>query len=199
MKDNILYLPEFENYSHRYPFQYVQSARLNDGTNVVIRPVRPEDEPLLVKFHESLSERSVYMRWFTALGLSQRIAPERLKRVCSVDYQNEMVLVAEHEDAETGERSIMGAARLVKVRGTNDGEISLTICDSCQRLGLGRELIKHLIQIGQERGFDRIVGDVHPENYGMKSLCKNFGFQVRYSLEEEVTKISLPLPLAQAA
>ena len=77
-----------------YPTQYVTPWKLKDGTMVTIRPIRPEDEPLVVKFHQTLSERSVYNRYFSALELSQRIAHERLIRICQNDADRE-TLVAE--------------------------------------------------------------------------------------------------------
>ena len=83
---------------------------------ITIRPIRPEDEPLMVRFHETLSEQSVYMRYFHMLGLTQRIAHERLTRICFIDYDREMALVAERQDPESGEREIMGVARLSRAR-----------------------------------------------------------------------------------
>ncbi len=91
-----------------YPTQYVTPWTLKDGTPVTIRPIRPEDEPLMVAFHATLSERSVYMRYFSPLQLSQRIAHERLTRICFVDYDRQTALVVEHHDQATGERQILG-------------------------------------------------------------------------------------------
>jgi acetyltransferase len=176
-----------------YPAQYVQDWTLKDGTKVTFRPIRPEDVTLMVKFHEDLSDESVYFRWFTPLGLEQRIDPERLQRVCTIDYTNELALVAEGRDEKTGEREILGIGRLTRIRDTNEAELSLLICDGCQRLGLGTELVNRLIKIGHDLKFERIVGDVHPENFRMQKVSRKLGFDVRYSLEEEVTKIALEL------
>ena len=79
-----------------YPIQYVGDWTLKDGTPVIIRPIRPEDEPFMVKFHESLSERTVYLRYFDPLKLSVRTSHERLARICFIDYAREIILVAEH-------------------------------------------------------------------------------------------------------
>jgi acetyltransferase len=75
-----------------YPTQYVSHEELRDGTSVTIRPIRPEDEPLMVKFHETLSEESVYMRYFHMMNLDQRTTHERLTRICFIDYDREMAL-----------------------------------------------------------------------------------------------------------
>ena len=81
-----------------YPTQYVGAWKMKDGKKVTIRPIRPEDEPLMVKFHEGLSERSVYLRYFSPLKLQQRVAHSRLIRICFNDYDREIALVAEHKD-----------------------------------------------------------------------------------------------------
>jgi acetyltransferase len=78
-----------------YPLKYVSSWTMKDGSAVTIRPIRPEDEPLLVRFHETLSDRSVYLRYFCSLSLSRRVAHERLLRICFGDYDREIALVAE--------------------------------------------------------------------------------------------------------
>jgi len=92
--------------------RYVSNWTMKDGNVVTIRPIRPEDEPLMVKFHETLSDRSVYLRYFSSLSLSRRVAHERLLRICFGDYDREMVLVAEHTDAATGDRRIFGVGRM---------------------------------------------------------------------------------------
>src|SRR3954453_5485638 len=100
------------------------------GGAVTIRPIRPEDEPCMVKFHETLSERSVYLRYFHLLNLEQRIQHDRLTRICFIDYDREMALVAEHN----GE--ILGVGRLMKVHGTTEAEIAVLISDKYQGRGL---------------------------------------------------------------
>ena len=78
-----------------YPAQYARMWLLKDGTGILIRPIRPEDEPLMVRFHATLSQRSVYLRYFNLIKLDHRASHERLTRICFIDYDQEMVLVAE--------------------------------------------------------------------------------------------------------
>ena len=85
---------------------------------VTIRPIRPEDEPLMVRFHETLSERSVYFRYFHAMQLTQRIAHDRLTRICFIDYEREMALVVLRNTAQTAESEILGVGRLIKMQGS---------------------------------------------------------------------------------
>ena len=94
-----------------YPSQYVLPWTLKGGIEVTIRPIRAEDEPLMVKFHETLSDRTVYLRYFSSLSLAARTAHERLVRICFSDYEREMVLVAECRDPQTGEPHILEIGR----------------------------------------------------------------------------------------
>src|SRR5262249_10567233 len=96
-----------------YPSRYAVAWESKAALQVMIRPIRPEDEPLLAKFHETLSEQSVYMRYIQALKLSQRVAHERLARLCFIDYDREMALVAEKINGQTGATEFMGIARLI--------------------------------------------------------------------------------------
>ena len=162
-----------------YPTHQVATWTANDGTTLLLRPIRPEDEPLLVAFHETLSERTVALRYFHAMKLSTRVAHERLTRICFVDYDREMVLVAERDAAEAvGGREILGVGRLSKLRGTGDAEFALLISDRFQRRGLGSELLGRLIGIARDEGIRRIVGSILPENLGMRRVCEKLGFRL---------------------
>jgi hypothetical protein len=92
---------------------------------------------LLVKFHQTLSEETVYYRYFSTLKLSQRIAHERLLRICFIDYDREIALVAEYKADSHADPEILGVGRLSKLRGDNDAEFALVISDAWHRLGLG--------------------------------------------------------------
>src|SRR5208283_1130707 len=120
-----------------YPLQYVSTWTMKNGNQVTIRPIRPEDEPLMVKFHETLSDRTVYLRYFATLSLSRRVAHERLLRICFGDYDREMALVAERADPATGERQIIAVGRINKLHGKNEAEVAVLVADQYQNLGLG--------------------------------------------------------------
>ncbi len=161
-----------------YPVQYVMPWRLKNKTPVVIRPIKPEDEPLMVKFHETLSEESVYHRYFSALKLSQRVAHERLTRICFNDYDREIALVSELKVAKGEERKILGVGRLSKLRGVNEAEFAVLISDDWQGQGLGSELLKQLVQIGRDEKLDRLSGQILLDNHAMQHICRNIGFKV---------------------
>ena len=133
-----------------YPTQYVAPWTAKNGLTVTIRPIRPEDEPLLVRFHEKLSEDTVYLRFFQSLKLSRRIAHERLTRICFIDYDREMALVADYKDPQTGEHEIIAMGRLSRLYGTDEAEFSLEVRDGFQRRGLGTEILRRLVAIGRD-------------------------------------------------
>ena len=161
-----------------YPRQYVDEWRTPDGTSVTVRPIRPEDEPLIVAFHERLSEESVYQRYAGFLKLDRRTAHERLIHICFNDYDHEIALVAERRHPETNEREIIGVGRLTKLPGTSDGEFALLVIDEMQGRGLGTELLRRLIEIGGEENLDRIVAEILQENRPMQHLCQKLGFEI---------------------
>ncbi len=137
-------------------------AILHEGRHSsIIRPIRPEDEPLMVKFHATLSERSVYFRYFHLMNLSQRIAHERLTRIGFIDYDREMALVAERRNPATGEREILGVMP-GEIPGTNDGEVAVLISDQFQGRGLGRELLARLLTVGADEKLAKLKADVLP-------------------------------------
>jgi acetyltransferase len=176
-----------------YPSQYVMAWTLSDGTPITIRPIRPEDEPLMIKFHRTLSERSVYFRYFHPMALNTRIAHERLTRMCFIDYDREIALVAEYQDQETGEGAIVAIGRLIKVHGRNEAEFALVVSDQFQGHGLGTELLRQLLRIGRDEHLHRITADILPENRGMQRVCEKLGFRLHRSLKDQVVKAEIDL------
>ena len=122
--------------------------------SAVIRPIRPEDEPSLVKFHGTLSDRSVSLRYFHVMTLSSRVAHERLTRICFIDYDREMALVAEYQDPQSGDQEIVGVGRLSKIRGNNEAEFALLVSDRFQRKGIG-DCTSRTLDSGRPRREDR--------------------------------------------
>ena len=166
-----------------YPNQYATPWKLKNRAPVLIRPIKPEDEPLMVKFHETLSEESVYNRYFQALKLSQRVAHERLTRICFNDYDREIALVAELKVPKGEEKQIIGVGRMSKQHGNKEAEFAVLISDEWQRLGLGTELLRRLIEIGRDEKLARLSGMVLDENHAMQHACRNVGFEVIHDSE----------------
>lgn len=173
-----------------YPIQYVGTWKMQDGTPVKIRPIRPEDEPLAVKFHQTLSEQSVYFRYFHLMKLSQRTAHERLMRLCFIDYDREMALVADYKNPKTGEHEILAVARLSKLHGVNEAEFSLMVSDRYQRQGLGTEMLRRLIDIARTEHLDLVSAEILPENTAMQRVSEKVGFTLQRSPRLVVATIS---------
>lgn len=174
-----------------YPIQYVTQWQMRDGTPVKIRPIRPEDEPLSVKFHQTLSEQSVYFRYFHLMKLSQRTAHERLMRLCFIDYDREMALVADYKNPETGEHEIFAVARLSKMHGVNEAEFSLMVSDRYQRQGLGTEMLSRLLDVARAEHLELVSAEILPENTAMQRVCEKVGFGLRRSPRLVVATINL--------
>jgi acetyltransferase len=175
-----------------YPTQYISAWKMKDGKKVNIRPIRPEDEPVIVNFHEGLSERSVYLRYFSPLKLQQRVAHSRLVRICFNDYDREIALVAELKEG-TGKTQIIGVARLSKLHSTDAGEFAVVVTDAWQHKGLGTELTRRLIQIAKHEKLGRLVAYTLRENKEMQQMCKKIGFKVRTPVGESECIIEMEL------
>lgn len=159
-----------------YPTQYVGEHKLADGTKVTIRPIRPEDEPLVTRFHEKLSERTVQLRYFHPMKLSARVAHERLVRVCHSDFDREMALVATANNAKTGEQEVLGVGRLSKTPGVREAEFAVLISDEWQNRGLGTEFLRRLVDIGRVERMEHISAQMMHENVEMQKVCTKLGF-----------------------
>lgn len=164
-----------------YPTQYITEWTSPNGTQVTVRPVRPEDEPLMVKFHETLSERSVYMRYFSPLKLQQRVAHDRLSRICFIDYDREMVLVATRRLPENhGQVEILGAGRITKMHSESAAEFGVLVGDQYQGYGLGTEILSRLLEIGRQENLTTIFGYILTTNAPMLSICRALGFTLEH-------------------
>jgi acetyltransferase len=168
-----------------YPTQYVSKFTMKGGTEVLIRPIRPEDEPLMVRFHQTLSERSVYLRYFQTSNLDRRTAHERLTHICFTDYDRDIVLVAVAQN-ESSEPFIVGVGRLSKLHGSNEAEFAMLISDQYQRRGLGTELLRRVTEIGRAEGLDRISALVLRENREMQTVGERLGYRITSSDDPNV-------------
>jgi acetyltransferase len=176
-----------------YPIKYVKPWQMKDGMNVTIRPIRPEDEPLLIRFHENLSETTVYRRYLHVIKFSQRVAHERLTRICFNDYDREIALVADYRHALTGEHHILAVARLSKMHGGNDAEFAMVVADEYQCSGLGTEMLQRLIQVARDEKLDKIVATILPDNLPMQRVCTKIGFEITQPEGEDAVMATLQL------
>jgi acetyltransferase len=171
-----------------YPTQYIGEWTMKNGIPVTIRPIRSEDEPLMVQFHKTLSEESVYFRYFHLIKLSQRITHERLTRICFIDYDQEMALVTEYHNPESGTKEIIAVGRLSKLHGEDAAEFAIIVSDSFQHQGLGTELLERLLEIAKFEQIHCITANILTDNYGMQRVCEKLGFHLKLTAEPTVIK-----------
>jgi acetyltransferase len=170
-----------------YPLNYVKVSTLKDETPFVMRPIRPEDEPLIVKFHQELSEHSIRQRFFDFMALDERVAHNRLVRICCTDYDREWSIVAgikkgEHED-------IIGVGRLNRIPGTHKSQFKMIIADAYHNLGLGTQLLEYLLTIAKAEKIAEIDGHILSENVGMIHICKKLGFEILSQPDDIITNV----------
>ncbi len=175
-----------------YPAQYISQWALRDGTPVTIRPIRPEDEPLLIEFHRTLGERSVFLRYFQPLALDTRIAHERLTRMCFIDYDRQMALVAELRDAQ-GAPCIAAVGRMIRLPGRNSAEYAGLVSDLYQANGLGTEILSRLLNIARDEGVARVVAETMGENRAMQRVFQKLGFRLKRVFGDDIVKAELDL------
>jgi acetyltransferase len=176
-----------------YPTQYESRIKALSGEEFTVRPIRPEDEPAMIRFHQSLSERTVYQRYLQVLNLNQRTAHERLTRICFIDYAHQMALVVNHRNPKTGDLDIIGVGRLQGLGSGREAEFSIVIADEFQKQGLGKELLDTLIDIGRREGVKAITADILSENTPMQKVCEKSGFQITRELGDPVVSARLDL------
>jgi acetyltransferase len=173
---------------HPYPNQYVAPFRLKDGTAITIRPIRPEDEPLIIAFHAGHSQHTLRMRFFS---LVKTLSRDSLIRLCHLDYEREMALVAIRRD-EHGPH-LVGVSRSYLHPETGEAEFAVVVGDAWQGQGLGYHLMQRLIAVARERGVKRLAGWVLRENAPMLRLVRALGFTERPSGEPAVAEVVLDL------
>ena len=177
-----------------YPVQYIAESVLSTGARVVVRPIRADDEAMMVRFHEGLSDRSVYPpRYFHMMTLAQRTAHARLSGVCVVDFDREFVLVAEGRDEEGRAPVILGVARLQRIGEGGAAEFAVVVADRFQGFGVGGALMRQVIATARGEGVSRVRADILSENGPMRRLCARAGIPVRPTSDPQVVEADLAL------
>ncbi|MGC9345444.1 MAG: acetate--CoA ligase alpha subunit [Candidatus Bathyarchaeales archaeon] len=170
-----------------YPKKYETLWKLRDGRTVLLRPIKPEDEPLWLEMFQNFSEVSIRYRFFQII----KDTPHEVRvRYCNIDYDREMAIVAELN--EEGRRKILGVVRLSIEPDGKAGEIAFIVADPWQGLGLGTKMVDYMIEICKDRGLETIYGIMLPDNHRAISLMKKMGFNIEY-LDDGTVKATLNL------
>ena len=170
-----------------YPKKYELIWGLKNSQQVLLRPIKPEDEPMWLEMFQSLSEESIRYRFFQML----KDTPHEVRvRYCNIDYDREIAIVAELN--ENSKRKILGVARVNIEPDGKTGEASFLVTDYWQGLGLGTKLVDYVLDIAKEKGLENIFAIMLPDNYRAISLTKKMGFDIEY-LKDGTVKGSLNL------
>jgi len=163
---------------------------LTDGTKVHVRPIVPEDEPLLIEAVAAMSERTVYFRFFSPL---KRLPDALAHRLAVVDYNDRFAIVGTtHKPG--GKERIVGVARYDRAADTDVAETAVAVVDEFQRRGLGSALLTILGKVAREHGIKTFTLIVLPENQQMLGLLRKMGWIHHAKLTGGVYEISFDLP-----
>jgi len=181
---------EIKPYSHMvispYPKEYMTTFRLRDGREILLRPVRPEDEPIEEEMFKSFSEETERFRFFTYL---KDVTHELLVRYTQIDYDREIAIIAEVD--EEGKKKMAGVARMVADPYNDTGEFAIVVADPWQNQGLGDKLMDYILEIAKKRGIKRVYADFLRDNYIMMHMFKKRNFQI--AKDEDVYHTELEL------
>jgi acetyltransferase len=158
-----------------YPIRYATHWQLSDGTEVLLRAIRPEDEPAEREMLSSLSQETLRTRFFSAI---KEMSHEWLILFVNIDYDRHMAIVAEMQ--ENGKKTMIGVARLIMNQDLTSGEVAVLVQDRFQGRRLGSKLIEMLIGIARERGLENIRADVLTENESMLNVFRRLGFTTQW-------------------
>jgi len=170
-----------------YPTRYTTTWKLLDGTEVILRPIRPEDEPLEHELLSNLSEETLRTRFFSII---KDITHEMLIRFCNIDYDREMAIVAELK--EGNKKRIIGIGRLIIEPDLRSGEYAVLVHDAYQGKGLGYKLVDVIIGIAQDKELEEIHGTVLTENEKMLRVARKLGFTTKIQ-PDGITEVKLVL------
>jgi acetyltransferase len=180
-----------------YPKKYETFWKLRDDRTVLLRPIKPEDEPLWLEMFQNFSEESIRYRFFQIIKDTPH---ETRVRYCNIDYDREIAIVPEL--TEDGRRKILGVARVSLEPDRKAGEIAFIVADPWQNLGLGTKMVDYAIEVCKDMGVERIYAIMLPDNYRAIGLMKKMGFTTKYlddgtisavlNLKEEESSVRCP-------
>jgi acetyltransferase len=158
-----------------YPKKYETLWKMRDGRTVLLRPIKPEDEPLWLEMFRNFSEESIRFRFFQII----KDTPHEVRvRYCNIDYDREIAIVAEL--TENGQRKILGVVRVSLEPDRKSGEIAFIVADPWQGLGLGTKMVDYTIEICKDMGVETIYGIMLPDNHRAINLTRKMGFTLKY-------------------
>jgi acetyltransferase len=176
-----------------YPSKYVRTWKTREGLPVTIRPICPEDEPMVIAFHRTLSDETVQHRYHGSIALERRTSHERLTRVCFNDYTRELALVVESAEPSQSARQILAIGRLSRIPGSNDAELALLVSDAMQHHGFGTELNSNLVSIARAEKISNLHAYTTRDNHAMKRILEKANFTLQESNDSATVSAHLQI------
>ena len=165
-----------------YPEEYVKAANLKDGTDIILRPIKPEDEPMWLELLGSCSKESIYFRFRTNFFFDSH---EVATQFCYIDYSREMAIVA--EIAENNNRKLIGVGRLIADPDHETAEYAILITDNWQNKGLGKILTRYCVEISKELGLKHIIAETTTDNKPMMAIFEKLNFKIYFHTDSKVS------------
>ncbi|MBW2995081.1 GNAT family N-acetyltransferase [Candidatus Woesearchaeota archaeon] len=168
-----------------YPEKYIKSFRMEDGKEVILRPIKPEDAPLEAEMFGNFSEETQRFRFFEPV----KATPEVIKRYTNIDYDREMAIIAEVN--ENGKKKMAGVVRLIADNNKQTAELAVVVADPWQKKGLGNELVDYMLKIAKEMGIKKIYADLLKSNYVVRHMLEKRGFEIIEQEKENHAELEL--------
>jgi len=171
-----------------YPAQYETTVTLKDGTEVLLRPIRPDDEPMMKEMFYSFSEKTVQLRFHSFVKAHPH---QRLQVFCNVDYDTELALIGVIQNK--GKEEVIAVGSYTADASKADAEVAFIVRDDWQRKGLGTAIYERLIDIGREKGIRKFEASVLAANVAMLKVFQKPDLKVETSIEEGVVSVHIDL------
>lgn len=169
-----------------YPSELELEAVSLEQCRFRVRPIRPDDNDALVQFHDHLSDRSCYLRYFSP---HRHLLPKEVERFTRVDYRDRLALVV-----ELGDR-LVAVGRYDRRPGTAEAEVAFVVADDCQHHGIGSLLLDELAGAARDRGITIFVADTLEENRTMLQVFTHSGFPITWHSEYGTVSLRFPISL----
>ncbi len=177
-----------------YPAQYEETITLRTGEKIFVRPIRPDDEPMMREMFYDFSEKTKYLRYHAALKFMPH---SKMQVFCTIDYDTEMAIVGLH--GAPGSEEVVGVARYMTDAEKTSAEVAFTVQDAWQRKGLGTYFFERLLKIAKDNGIRILHAYVLVENSGMLKIFHRSGMVVETQTEGDVVRVTMKVPDAAGA
>ena len=169
-----------------YPRAEERRLVLKDGSAVLLRPILPADEPLLVELFERLSPQARYLRFLSHLPA---LPPQILHQLTHVDYRTEFALVA--VVVEAGREAIVAVGRYAFDPEEEEADLAVAVRDDWQQQGLGKLLLTRVIAFGKAQGLYRFGSMMEPQNSVVKQMLAGLGYEVHYFFRDGAFQVRI--------